>query len=371
MCANNLPTYERIKQALLDEIRRGEYPRDRPFVTEREICQRFDVSRATAIRALNDLMRDGVLSRQRGRGTYVTSPSLVEMPARLPEDGARLIGCIFDHLHGHHPMAIIRGIEHVCRAADYHLVLFDSEGSAHTESLNLARARNAGVHGLIVYCTAGYANMPQFEALMRDNLPLVLIDRYYLSLPTNAVVADDFAVGYELTEALLAQGHRYIGTVCEEVFCTSVQNRLAGYRQAHKVRGLPVEPELVALRPYSSLTQDARRARLASWLRAPFRPTAFMTSNSETLLTLSRDLLGLGVRIPDEATMASMDNSNIDVVLASGAISVALPSYEIGTTAMNMLLDHLTGGVDQRLRHVVLPVTVSAGSRELPDVQAG
>jgi DNA-binding LacI/PurR family transcriptional regulator len=361
MSSHSLHTYQRIKVALLDELKAGMYRLDRPFITESEICRRFDVSRATAIRALNDLVHDGVLSRQRGRGTFVNAPSASVPDRRAPDESTRLVGCIIDQLHGNHPMAIVRGIENVCRAADYHLLLFDSEGSAHTEVLNLARARSVGVYGLIVYPVDGYANTAHFQALLRDDVPLVLIDRYYPALPTNRVVADDFAVGYELTETLIRQGHRTIAIILPQVSCTSVVDRLSGYLQAHKVHGVPIQPELAALRPYSILPADERRARLASWLSGPHRPSAFLSINSDVdLATVSSDLIALGMHVPEEFTMASMDNANLDVVRASGAIAVTLPSYDEGATAMRILLDRFEGATGQPLRHLILPVTVSA-----------
>lgn len=365
MLSPDLPAYERIKLALLEEIRRGEYPLDRPFVTERELCERFEVSRSTAIRALNDLMRDGILSRQRGRGTYVAAPAQAAVGAGRPtQPGARLIGCIFSHLHGRHPMGIIRGIEHLCRAADYHLLLFDSEGSAHTESANLARALDVGVHGLIVYPVEGYANSAQFEALAHREIPFVLVDRYYPAIPANAVVADDFAVGFELTERLLRQGHRYIATIHEEVACTSVQDRMAGYRRAHDKHKVPIQPELAAVRSYVAISEEQRRDLLSGWLDVPYKPTAYLTSNSEGLETVLRDLTALGVRVLEEVTMASMDNANFDAVNASAADSLALPSYEVGATAMRVLLDHLGAPGKSVLRHVVVPVTAPARVRE-------
>ena len=110
---------------------------------------------------------------------------------------------------------------------------------------------------------------------------------------------------------------------------------------------------------------------MSSWLNAPYQPTAYLTINSDVdLATVSSDLIALGVHIAEEVTMASMDNANLDVVRASGAIAVTLPSYDEGTTAMRILLDRLTSGSGQSLRHVILPVTVSASANSLPQLQA-
>lgn len=364
-----LPTYQRIKLALLDEIRGGDYQTDRPFITESEICRRFTVSRATAIRALNDLVHDGILVRQRGRGTFINVPPVTTQDGRGPDDDTRLIGCIIEQLNGNHPMDIVRGIENVCRAADYHLLLFDSEGSAHTEALNLARARKVGVHGLIMYPVDGYANAARIEALVQDDVPLVLIDRYYPALPTNRVVADDFTLGYELTGALLRQGHQRIAFIAPQVNCTSVRDRYTGYLQAHRVHGVAINPEFGSLRLYSVLPEGERRARLAEWLGASFRPTAYLGINSDVdLVAVSSDLIALGVRIGEDVMLAAMDNANLDVVRASGAMTVTLPSYEEGVTAMRILLDRLSGGA-LPLRHIILPVAISASASEMVQVQ--
>src|SRR5690349_8968264 len=60
-----------VKASLRDSIARGEYVADQPFVTQRQIVERFGVSTTTAVRALNDLVAEGLVVRRRGRGTFV------------------------------------------------------------------------------------------------------------------------------------------------------------------------------------------------------------------------------------------------------------------------------------------------------------
>ena len=57
---------QRLRTALSDEYRGGE-----KFLTEREISQRFAVSRATANKALASLVSEGLLEFRRGVGTFV------------------------------------------------------------------------------------------------------------------------------------------------------------------------------------------------------------------------------------------------------------------------------------------------------------
>jgi GntR family transcriptional regulator len=65
------PIYQQLNQALRDLIRTGEFKVNDQFLTERQICERFGVSRATANKALSNLVTEGVLAFKKGVGTFV------------------------------------------------------------------------------------------------------------------------------------------------------------------------------------------------------------------------------------------------------------------------------------------------------------
>lgn len=70
-----LPRYYRPKSWILDEINKGNLkPGDR-IPSERELCDRFGLSRGTVRQALGDLRKEGKVYFVRGRGTFVSEPS--------------------------------------------------------------------------------------------------------------------------------------------------------------------------------------------------------------------------------------------------------------------------------------------------------
>lgn len=81
--------YVQIYSIIRGKIEKGEWPGGAQIPTEDELCRTYDVSKATIRIAVAELVRDGYLKRQQGRGTFV-SPSTphmgVTMKTRLTED---------------------------------------------------------------------------------------------------------------------------------------------------------------------------------------------------------------------------------------------------------------------------------------------
>ncbi|MFN2629621.1 MAG: GntR family transcriptional regulator [Gaiellaceae bacterium] len=77
------PKYWHVRDAVEQMIRRnGLRPGDR-LPTESELGKRFVVSRGTIRRAFDDLEREGVVSREAGRGTFVSERRLVRPLSEL------------------------------------------------------------------------------------------------------------------------------------------------------------------------------------------------------------------------------------------------------------------------------------------------
>ncbi|WP_020576223.1 LacI family DNA-binding transcriptional regulator [Actinopolymorpha alba] len=353
------PKYLWIKQQLLGEIRRGTHAAGQAFITEREVCERFGVSRITAVRALNDLVHEGVLTRKRGVGTFVADQT--EQRPRPPS----LIGCVFAELSGHHVLEILAGIQQACGSVGASVRLFDSASDPARELANLDQARRAGVDGLVVYPVDGQTNA---SAIADPGPPVVLVDRYHPAFPTNAVLPDSFRAAVVVTEDLLARGHTRIGVAWGEVDCSSVLEHLAGHRRALLDHGVRVDPELSALLPYDRWPEAERRNLLRSWLdRSPAdQPTALVGVNSEVVFLLRTDLAVLGVA-PDRFAWAAFGDDNPTALRAIGAAGATLPSRQMGVAAGRFLLDRLAEEVALPITHLVLPVRLTTATTGRPE----
>ncbi len=73
-----VPLYFQLAEILKERIEAGEWPPGGRFLSERELCTAFAVSRTVVRPALNMLEGDGQLVRIKGRGTFVAPAKVVD-----------------------------------------------------------------------------------------------------------------------------------------------------------------------------------------------------------------------------------------------------------------------------------------------------
>jgi len=75
-----LPLHYQLKQHLLEKIESGEWKQNDLIPSEQELQDSFKLSRTTVRQALSDLVYEGLLIRERGRGTFVAPPKMTHSP---------------------------------------------------------------------------------------------------------------------------------------------------------------------------------------------------------------------------------------------------------------------------------------------------
>ncbi|WP_432353513.1 GntR family transcriptional regulator [Sporosarcina sp. A2] len=73
---SGIPIYIQIEDYLKEQIARGIYPVKSLIPSERELTDLFGVSRMTVRQSLTNLVKDGLLYREKGRGTFVAEEKM-------------------------------------------------------------------------------------------------------------------------------------------------------------------------------------------------------------------------------------------------------------------------------------------------------
>ncbi len=67
-----LPLYQQLETALRENIDEGRLTNSIPLPGERDIAQSLDISRVTVRKAIQNLVKDGILTQRQGAGTFVS-----------------------------------------------------------------------------------------------------------------------------------------------------------------------------------------------------------------------------------------------------------------------------------------------------------
>ncbi|MBK5108065.1 MAG: GntR family transcriptional regulator [Anaerolineales bacterium] len=80
---SKLPFYQQLYEILLDKIQRREWQPGDMIPPESELIEEYQVSRNTVRQVLEKLVNDGLIYRQRGRGSFVSHPTLEQAMTRI------------------------------------------------------------------------------------------------------------------------------------------------------------------------------------------------------------------------------------------------------------------------------------------------
>ncbi len=68
---SSVPLYAQLRELIVERIQEGEYRQGERIPSEITLCEELELSRPTVRQAIADLVSDGILEIQKGRGTFV------------------------------------------------------------------------------------------------------------------------------------------------------------------------------------------------------------------------------------------------------------------------------------------------------------
>lgn len=69
---SRIPLYYQLMEIIIDEIETGKLKENDQIPSERELCEKYDISRATVRQAIQELEKEGYIYKQHGKGTFVS-----------------------------------------------------------------------------------------------------------------------------------------------------------------------------------------------------------------------------------------------------------------------------------------------------------
>jgi LacI family transcriptional regulator len=263
----------------------------------------------------------------------------------------RTVGLILPDITNPHFAGIARAVETACDAAGYLLMLCSTADDPDKELRHLRLLRMQRVAGLIL--VLGGIEPGYVDSIRKAiSVPAVLVDRVMRGLSFDAVLLDNRKASRVVVDYLIRSGHRRIGFVAGDPRISLSAERLIGYRQALQEHGIAFDPELVEIGDFR--VEPAFRATV-SLLHRPQRPTAILSTSNHTTIGVMNALAAEGLNCPEDISVAGIDDFEWSSAFAPRLTTAAQPIGEIGTKAVELLLNRLGGDDVRRPRRIVLP----------------
>ena len=342
VAAKAQPKYRQIVESLRASITTGQYRHGGRLPSEAELVRRFGVSRMTAVKAVQQLQQEGLLVRRAGSGTYA---------AEGPRGQKPVFGLIIPDLGS------TEIFEPICKG------MTGSPSSAGGQGWSLAWGHSAApaankeleaeqlcrqyidqhVSGVFFAplefgLRRDAVNRRVFKALRAARIPVVLLDRSGVEFPARSeydlVGLDNRRAGYMMAEHLIQAGAKRIGFFAREGSAETVDDRIAGCREALFAHDLPLPPGRVVRADPADIKAVGDAIE-----REHF--DALLCANDHTAAKLMRSLHSLNVKVPQDLHIAGFDDVRYAELLPVPLTTLHQPCLQIGAAAVAAMLDRI------------------------------
>ena len=307
------------------------------MATIKEVAKSAGVSVGTVSNVLNGLDTVSEANREKVEDAIKSlnfRPN--KIAASLSKKRTGNIGVILPDISSPFYSDLIKGISETFENNGYNIFLSGSNDNIEKETKLINDLMAQWVDGIIIVPV--YARETEPSILAECNVPVVLVNREIKGLNLDIVVFNNFAGAYEATNYLIANNHKKIAILSGPKYSRSFEDRFLGWKEAMEEHGL-YDESLVFADEYS--VESGYRAMKKAFGRLKEIDAVFASSDLIALGAISA-IRESGLKIPDEISITGFGDIYLSKYLEPSLTTIKRPFYNIGKTAVSMLMERMT-----------------------------
>ena len=335
-------TSNQIFLVLQERIQNGVYAAGERLPTERTFAQEFSVDRYAIQRSLEQLHRQGLIIKERGRRPVVASnPSFRNGHATGSETSLKTIAALLPHDAAYPAaVAVLTGVNAALRrlSAPYRVIPFDVRLFEMEEDA-LREVEEQGYGGVIIWHSGEKATLNTICRQMRQGIPFVFVDRYPHGMNCDFVGVDNTTASTEAVNYLIKLGHTRIGFLTSTEETTAVMERRDGYLQALELAGITHHPDWIAA--VSSKDPTLVGPAVEKLLNVSEPLTAVFALNDSKAHYFIAEIERRGLRVPEDISVVGFDDLERYSPRPALLTTMHQPFHSIGERAAHLLLNRM------------------------------
>ncbi|MFN2926424.1 GntR family transcriptional regulator [Lachnospiraceae bacterium YH-ros2228] len=328
------PRYLEVVNYIYSELEKGNLKEGDRLPSEKELCDRFGLSRQTIRHATGLLEERGLITRVRGSGSYIEETASSEDRPRYMN-----IAVMMTYLDNYIFPPVVRGISDVLSRSGYSMQLnFTNKCVEREENILQNLLSNQNIDALIAEPSQGALPNPNrelFLELKERRIPVLFINAYYPDLDFPCVRLDDEWIACQAVHLLVQKGHEKIAGIfhCEDSQGTL---RYLGYRRGLQECGIRLNSDRVIWLDTKGV-QDIEE--LTAYIRKRIGDcTAVFTYNDEVASRLIAGCEKAGLHLPEDLSIISVDDAKMDAESRPSVTTFPHPKEVLGKTAAENIL---------------------------------
>ncbi|ALX50122.1 GntR family transcriptional regulator [Lentibacillus amyloliquefaciens] len=315
----NKPLYEKIYIQLKEEIVNGKFKVGDRVPSEKELSEKWAVSRITPKKSLDKLVNEGYIERKPGRGSFVLELKKwknMYLDSEKSKD-TRLIGLIIPYLDDYFGIELVNNIESEAEKFNCFIVLKRSLEDSLKEKEIIKELLELKVSALIILPSHAEHFNEELLKLVYDNFPIVLIDRYLKGVPAVSICSDNRKAAKQGVEYLFELGHEAICLLSPLPDDTSaLEERTDGFVDAYMDNNIKIEKHQFINDISSqwdesygeeSVYQDSKKIK--QLLKTKPNITAFFAVEYRIALLAEATVNEMGLSVPEDISIICFDST--------------------------------------------------------------
>ncbi|MHB8627744.1 MAG: LacI family DNA-binding transcriptional regulator [Aggregatilineales bacterium] len=323
--------------------------------TIREVAKHAGVSPITVSRVIN---KSGYVSQDVRDRVEKAISELHYIPnalgTSLRSNRTHIIALILSDVTNPFWTTLARGVEDAANESGYYVVLCNTDESQAKQNQYVNVLLKKRVDGFLL--VPAESNNETIQTIVRQQVPVVVLDRRVSSKEVDVVRADSEGGAYRLTRHLIQQGHRRIAIITGPQGVSTASDRVDGYRRAMEEAGLKINEAQIYWGKFAQ-SHGYNAAQLI--LDSTPRPTALVTGNNFIAVGAMHALRGAGIQVPQGMAVVTFDDFPAGLTFDPFLTTAVQPAYEMGYRATQLLLARLLEQTTDPCQETVLPVEIT------------
>ncbi|MDC7234137.1 MAG: GntR family transcriptional regulator [Spirochaetales bacterium] len=334
--------YRIIYEELQEQIKSGKLKAGEKVPTEKELSERYKVSRITSKKAMDLAAENNLITRMPGKGSFVTGNAKRKSQGDI-QNKAPVIAVIQPELSEFFGLQFYKELELTAHEQGVYLIHGISNKCIEKEKSLIRSYIEFGVDGFIIQPVHYETFSNEILKLILEAYPLVLIDRSLKDISCTNVVSDNVAAGMKAIDHLFSLGHRNIGIASRPVeACSSLKDRLKGVQDYYMEKEVPFKKDslfiaLDGLDDKQDLTFQEHKERIREYLTKNREITAIFSLEYSPVPIIQIVAAEMGLRIPEDLSLISFDNPGHLIKKLNPVTHIRQREKEIARTAYSMI----------------------------------